>query len=167
MAIAIFAIVLEMLVAVKKPNPEPKTFVVVSMWLNFVLMIIFTLQTLWPILTLAYELSKEFGTAVLVKLGIWTEFKYLDQVIRTALDPISRIPARLGTRKRKQTERSARIAKRVEMVRKNLMRGVERRRAARREACGEPDLLARHSSVASLFAGAAKDALQSAGNAYV
>ena len=154
MAVAIFGIVLEMLFVEEQPNPEPKGFVVASMWLNFVLMILLTIQTLWPILILACELCKEFGATVLVKLGIWTDLKYLDRVIETALNPVSKLAGRLGTRKRRQDTRRLRIAVQVEIVRKNLMRGVEQRRAAKRQARSAPEMLAHQRSMTSFDAGA-------------
>ena len=164
MVISIFAIVLELCFVEEEPDPKPNGFVVASMWFNFVLMILFTIQTLWPICILCYELFREFGTTVLVKLGVWSHTKFLDQVIKTASNPISKISSRLGTRKKTQTERFVRVAMLVEMVRKNLMRSVERRRAAKGRANDGPAQKPRIGSMASFVSGVAMDAVHTADN---
>ena len=158
MVISIFAIVLELFFVDKKPDPKPKGFVVASMWFNFVLMILFSIQTLWPICILCYELCKE------LTLGVWSDMKFLDRVINIASNPTSKLPARLGTRKKTQTARFLQVARRVEMVRRNLMRSVERRRAARARAIGGPELKRQRDSMGSFVSGVAMDAVHTAGN---
>ena len=138
MVISILAIVLGIL-QTKDTTPGPSGFVQVSMWAAFVLTIFFSSYTLWPIGVLAWEWFKEIGASLLVRFGFWNSIEYLDQVIRTAIHPVSKIPSRLGTKKKRQTERYMRLSMLVEKVRRNLMRGVERRRAAKRVAddnCG-------------------------------
>ena len=145
MAISILAVMLGMEPFTKRvPDPEPMGFVVGSMWLNFILMIVFSIQSLWPILVLVWELFKEFGAGALVKLRVWSDLIYLNRVIEIAKNPQSKIPARLGTRRSMQIERFDLIARSVERVRQNLMRGVERRRAARRTAARQDTVHAAH-----------------------
>ena len=136
--IALLAIGMSEIMSASKGGPS--SFIIGCLWLNVFFMIVFTLHGLWPLVPLAKEALAEHVNHILVWIHLREEDPEEDirKVVQIAHDVnngiASNLPARLTLSKNAQMSHNIRVAMRVNMVRRNFMRGVHRRREAKRLA---------------------------------
>ena len=153
-AVALGALWLSEYIALSK-GKEPSTLITSCLWFSLVLMIGLTIQGAWPLYVLLQEWVSDHKPQLLERAGLRTEdiTNSIKKVMNIAADVqsgrLSTLPARLLRSRKAQKDMNIRVARRVHVVKRSLMRGVYRRRVAKLQLnCGA---FAKHDRVGTIM----------------